>query len=78
MEVRMKKMLLLFPLLGAALSGCAVNQTLRAMECNRQAIDMSTQAICENVQAIEEANRKIDENRRELEQINQALKHMEG
>lgn len=74
----MNKILLIFPVLGMALSGCAVNETLRTMQCNQQAIDMSTQAICENIQAIEDANRKIDENRRQLEQINEALQHMGG
>lgn len=68
----------LFLLLGGIISSCSVNKTMRAMECNKQAIDMSTCAIWENAQAIEEANQKIDENSRRLEAINKALKHVTG
>jgi hypothetical protein len=71
----MKGHYLLFPVMGMAISSCSmVNETMRSMECNRQAIDMSTAAICENIQAIEEANRSIEENRRQLEAINKTLK----
>ncbi len=74
----MKKLFLLIPAIGACLSGCAVQQTMRALECNRQAVEMSTQSICENVRAIEEANLKIEENRRQLEAINEALQNVGG
>lgn len=71
----MKKELLLLPLIGMFLSGCnMINETMYALERNRQAVDMSTQAIYENAQAIEEANVKIEENRRQLEAINKTLK----
>ncbi len=70
----MKKQLFLIVLSGLALSSCSmVNETMGALERNRDAIDMSTQAISENRQAIEEANRGIEENRRQLEAINQTL-----
>lgn len=71
----MKKTLFLIPLLGLSLSSCnMINETMSALECNRQAVEMSTWAIQENIQAIQEANRGIDENRRQLEAINKALK----
>lgn len=60
----------------ASLSLCScgsIQETFRAMEENRQAIEMSTNAINENVQAIQEANRGIAENRRQLEEINKTL-----
>jgi methyl-accepting chemotaxis protein len=56
-----------------SLSSCGIQETFRAMEENRQAIEMSTNAINENIQAIQEANRGIAENRRQLEEINKAL-----
>lgn len=62
-------------ILGVMASGCGMlNETFRAMEDNRQAIDMSTMAICENAQAVEEASRSIEENRRQLDAINATLK----
>lgn len=70
--------LFLLTALAGALSSCMVSDTMRAMECNRQAIEMSTQAICENVQAIEEANQSIQENRKQLDAINLELKHVSG
>jgi hypothetical protein len=70
----MKNLLLLFPLLGMALSSCGIQDTMNSMEWNRQAIDRSTAAIQANRQAIEEANRSIAENQRQLDQINQTLK----
>jgi len=72
----MIKNLGLIALIGVALSGCAVQNTMRAMECNKQAVEMSTQAICENIRAIEEANEKIAENRRHLEAINEHLQNV--
>lgn len=66
---------LLLASLAGLLSSCMISDTMRAMECNRQAIEMSTQAICENVQAVEEANRAIEANRVQLDAINQELKH---
>ena len=70
----MKQMLILIPVLGLA-TGCSmINETLSALENNRQAVEMSTQAINENIAAIQEANRGIAENRRQLEAINATLK----
>lgn len=67
--------LLILTAAGTCLAGCSkINDTMAALECNRQAIEMSTQAICENAAAIEEANRGIAENRRQLEEINKTLK----
>jgi hypothetical protein len=72
-ESSMKKFLCLIPLL--SLTSCGtINETMQAMEANKQAIDMSTNAIEENRQAISEANRSIEENRRQLEAINKTLK----
>jgi hypothetical protein len=74
-EVHMKQALFILPLIGLLLPGCSTLQrTMRAMECNSQAIEMSTQAILENRQAVEEANYAIDQNRRQLERINQELR----
>lgn len=71
----MKKLLVILPVIGIALTSCgAINESMRALEDNRRAIDMSTQAIEENRQAIEDANRGIEENRRQLDAINQTLK----
>ena len=71
----MKKQFYFIPLIALSLSSCgSINDTFRALECNRQAIDMSTCAIEQNIQAIEEANRVIDENRSQLEAINRTLK----
>lgn len=66
---------ILFTLIGgAALTSCGgINETFRAMEYNRDAIDRSTQTIEENICAIEAANRAIEENRRQLEAINASL-----
>lgn len=70
----MKKTLLLIPALGAFLSGCSgIQETFRALEENREAIDCSTQAVWENQQAVQEANRSIAENRRQLDVINKTL-----
>ncbi|MFV0341201.1 MAG: hypothetical protein ACK5MA_11355 [Parachlamydiaceae bacterium] len=61
--------------ISAGLSSCGgINDTFRALEENRQAIDNSTCVIEENIRAIEEANRGIEENRRQLEAINEELK----
>jgi methyl-accepting chemotaxis protein len=71
----MKKLLLFLPLVTVALQGCStINETLDALQRNREAIDRSTQVIDENREAIEAANRGIDENRRQLEEINKTLK----
>lgn len=71
----MKKYLILIPLAGLALSGCRmVNESMVALENNRQFIDANTEAINQNTQAIEEANRQIEENRRQLEGVNSTLK----
>ncbi len=80
MEVKiMVQRLILFLLTGASVTGCAtLNETMRAMECNKQAIDMSTCVIMENARAIEETNAKIEENKRQLEAINEALKNVSG
>lgn len=61
--------------ISATVTSCGgINETFRALEENRQAIDCSTCAIEENIRAIEEANRGIEENRRQLDAINAALK----
>lgn len=74
----MKKTLLFIPLLGL-FTGCnTVNETLWAMQANREAIDYSTQAIEENRQAVEAANRSIAENKRQLEAINKTLQNVGG
>lgn len=71
----MKTIVLSIFLIGTLLSSCGtINETMRALECNRQAIDMSTAAIDENRQAVEEANRAIAENKRQLDAINETLK----
>ena len=51
-----------------------INESMQALECNRQAVDMSTQVICENIQAIQQANQSIEANRRQLDEINSTLK----
>ncbi len=74
----MKPFLFFIPLLGVALSSCSmVNESMQALQNNRDAIDMSTCAIDANTQAIEEANRGIEVNRQKLEQINNTLKKVE-
>ena len=71
----MKKQLLLIPLISISLSSCnTINETMNAMQRNREAIDTSTCVIMENSQAIEEANKGIEENRRQLDAINKTLK----
>lgn len=55
------------------LSSCGMQETFRAMEENRQAIEMSTWVINENARAIQEANKGIAENRRQLEEITKTL-----
>ncbi len=68
------KKLLLIPLMGISLTSCGgINDSMRALEENRQAIDMSTAAIEENRLAVEAANRSIAENKRQLDSINKAL-----
>lgn len=70
----MKKHLLLIPLMGISLSSCnTINESMRALEENRQAVELSTWAIQENIQAIDDANRSIEENRRQLDEINKTL-----
>jgi len=67
--------LALIALASTCLVGCAkINQSMQALECNRQAIDNSTQVICENIQAIQQANMSIAENKRQLDAINITLK----
>lgn len=71
----MKKTFLLTPILVAIVSGCGgMQETFRALEENREAIDCSTEAILENQRAVQEANRSIAENRRQLDAINKSLK----
>lgn len=71
---KMKKLLLLVPLVGVILSGCRmVDETIDALENNREAVDMSTCAIEENIQAIEDANQRIEANRQQLDALNQTL-----
>lgn len=71
----MKKQLLLIPIMGTLLTSCGiVNETMSALQRNREAIDMSTYAIEENRQAIEQSNSGIEENRRQLDAINKTLK----
>ena len=76
----MQKFILLCPLLLMILSGCnvknMVNETIYAMQANRQAIEMSTYAIEENAQAVQDVNQAIEENKRQLEAINATLKHV--
>ncbi len=76
MEVLMKKQLLLLPVLGIGLSGCALNDAMEAMRCNTATINESTWVISENSQAIEEANIRIEENRRQIEAVNKRLQEM--
>lgn len=71
----MKKFMYLLPAIVIFLPSCnTINQTMDALEQNRQAVEMSTQAINENVEAVEAANRSIEENRRQLDAINATLK----
>jgi methyl-accepting chemotaxis protein len=71
----MKKNLLFVSTIGITLSSCTmINETINALEYNRQAVEDSTRAIEENRQAIEQANRGIEENRRQLDAINSTLK----
>ncbi len=71
----MEKHLLMILASAAVLSGCGtINETIRTLECNRQAIEMSTCAIQDNIQAIEEVNRSIEENQRQIEAVTQSLK----
>jgi methyl-accepting chemotaxis protein len=73
-EVIMNKFFLIFSMTGLLSSCNMVNETISAMQNNRDAIEMSTQAIQENAQAVEEANRAIQENKRQLDAINETLK----
>ncbi len=69
----MKKLSLL--LLACSLTSCSmIQETMAALECNRQAIDRSTCVIEENIQAINQANASIAENRRQLDAINAVLR----
>lgn len=71
----MKNEMILIVLASLSLASCGkINESMQALECNRQAIDMSTQVIYQNVQAVQEANQSIDENRRRLDEINNTLK----
>lgn len=69
-------------LLGAsalALSGCSqMDESMRAMEANRQAIEWSTCVIYENAQAIEQVNRSLEENRNQMNAINQTLEKIKS
>lgn len=70
----MKKKVILFSLVGLSLTGCStIDESMRAMEANRQAIDYSTCVINQNTQAIEQDNAAIAENRRQLQAINETL-----
>ncbi len=70
----MKKHYLLLSLMGLTLPGCSmIDDSISALQRNREAIEMSTYAISENVQAVQDANRGIEENRRQLEAINKTL-----
>lgn len=74
----MKKILLLLPMIGLALSGCRmINESMQALEYNRYQIDENTEAINRNAQAIEYANTRIEENRRQLEGVNQVLQKVQ-
>ena len=73
---RMKKTILILPLLGLVLSGCGLNETMRAMECNTIAINHSTCVIRENAVTIEQATRDIEENRRQIQAVNKRLDEM--
>lgn len=71
----MKTYLILIPLAGLALSSCRmINDSMVALEYNRQQIDDNTQAIYQNTQAVAEANRQIEENRRQLDGVNNTLR----
>lgn len=69
-------------LLGASaltLTGCSqMDESLRAMEANRQAIEWSTCVINENAQAIEQVNHSLEENRRQMNAINQTLEKIKA
>jgi methyl-accepting chemotaxis protein len=70
-----KRAFFYLPVIGLLLGSCgAINQTMQALEENRQAVEQSTAAIEENKQAIQDANRFIAENRQEIEAINRTLK----
>jgi hypothetical protein len=70
----MKKQLALIPLIIVSLPSCTmVNETMAALERNREAVEYSTMTINENRCAIEESSRAIAENRRQLEEINKTL-----
>lgn len=68
------KKLLFVTFAGLTLTSCGtINETMWALQNNREAVDRSTMTVDENRRAIEEANRGIEENRRKLEAINRTL-----
>lgn len=73
----MKYFIIISPLAALLLTGCnminMVNQSTRAIECNRYAVERSTQAINENIEAVRKSNEAIEENRQKLESITEAL-----
>ncbi|MEC7839413.1 MAG: hypothetical protein VX777_05195 [Chlamydiota bacterium] len=80
----MIRSLFIFPILALTLSSCGivqkmnnmVDESTRAIHCNRQAVELSTRAIRRNIQAIEESNKAIAENKRQLDEINDSLSNM--
>lgn len=70
----MKRTLLWIPALGFLFSGCSgIQETFRALEENRQAVNASTQAIWDNQMAVQEANRSIAANRQAIDASSQAI-----
>jgi hypothetical protein len=81
LRFKMKKLFIFSPLLGMALSGCnmikMVNESTRAIEYNRYAVERSTEAIYRNIEAVEKSNEAIEENRQKLQSITEAMSKME-
>ena len=74
-RLKMKKGILLAPILLLCLTGCGtaermnclVKQSTQSIHCNRMAIERSTEVIKENGELIERSNKVLEENRRSLE-----------
>lgn len=79
MVIFMKKLFLILPLAVLTFTSCGkINETMDALESNRQAIDASTCTINENIAAIENANRGIEANTKALAEINKSLEKAGG
>lgn len=76
----MKSVWIALPVLALSLSSCVIdrmnnmiNESTRAIQCNRMAVEQSTCAIMENQRAVEESSAAIEENKRALKEINESL-----